>query len=92
VLPDYQGIGIGGRFARAVALHHRGQGYRVNLATSHPAMIAALRHDPAWKCINVKKQGGLPHGNFGRRRAGSGRPVVGFEFLGEDEGQPAAGR
>ena len=38
-LPDYQGIGIGMRTIAAVAELHRVEGHRINVTSSHPALI-----------------------------------------------------
>ena len=38
-LPDYQGIGIGMRAVAAVAELHRAEGHRINVTSSHPALI-----------------------------------------------------
>ena len=43
VLPDYQGIGVGRRMLDAVAGLYTRDGGRMNITTSHPAMIASMR-------------------------------------------------
>ena len=48
VLPDYQGIGIGMQFVNTIAKHYSEAGWRVNLATTTPAMVGALRKSAAW--------------------------------------------
>lgn len=48
VLPDYQGIGIGTRFIKEVAKIVEAEGYELNLTTTTPALVGALRHDPEW--------------------------------------------
>ncbi|QDU97519.1 GNAT family N-acetyltransferase [Lignipirellula cremea] len=70
VRPDYQGIGVGGRMLDAVAEMYRRQQKRMNITTSHPAMIASLRRSPRWKAVGFK-----PLGN--RRTRGTRRPDVG---------------
>ena len=83
-LPDYQGIGIGTAVAEAVAELHLAQGHRMNVTTSHPAMIAHCRRSPKWKCIGVKKTGSQRSKQFIENyRSSLGRAVVSFEFLGE---------
>jgi GNAT superfamily N-acetyltransferase len=78
-LPDYQGIGIGMALTEAVAEIHRGEGHRVNLTASHPAMLAHLRRSPRWRAIGVKKTGSKRSGAY----CGSpGRAVASFEFQG----------
>jgi GNAT superfamily N-acetyltransferase len=78
-LPDYQGIGIGMALTESVAELHRGEGHRVNLTASHPAMLAHLRRSPRWRAIGVKKTGSKRSGAY----CGSpGRAVASFEFQG----------
>ena len=48
VLPDYQGIGIGARFIKEVAKIVSKRGYEVNLTTTTPALVGALRKDSEW--------------------------------------------
>jgi GNAT superfamily N-acetyltransferase len=79
-LPDYQGIGVGMRVTEAVADLHRGDGLRVNLTASHPAVIAHCRRSPRWRAIQVRKTGSKGWGNY---RGSVGRAVVSFEFMGD---------
>ena len=58
VLPDYQGIGIGGHFLQAVAMHLTGMGFGVTLTTSHPAMLSALERSGRWKVQQRYRRGG----------------------------------
>ena len=48
VLPDYQGIGIGTKFIKAVAAMVTKRGYEVNLTTTTPSLVGALKRDPCW--------------------------------------------
>lgn len=48
VLPDYQGIGIGTAFIKAVADIVNAEGYELNLTTTTPALVGALRKDKSW--------------------------------------------
>lgn len=48
VLPDYQGIGIGTRFIKAVAKIVKEEGFELNLTTTTPALVGALKRDPEW--------------------------------------------
>ena len=86
VLPEYQGIGIGGRVLRACCELIRSQGRRATITTSHPAMIAHLRSSPDWQIRAVKPHGGnrsgIPSANY---RSSAGRPVVSAEFVGQRE-------
>ena len=48
VLPDYQGIGIGTTFIKEVAKIVTQKGYEVNLTTTTPALVGALRKSNNW--------------------------------------------
>ncbi len=48
VLPDYQGIGIGTRFIREIARIVSQRGYELNLTTTTPSLVGALRRDRNW--------------------------------------------
>ena len=48
VLPDYQGIGIGTTFIKEIAKIISERGYELNLTTTTPALVGALRKDPEW--------------------------------------------
>jgi GNAT superfamily N-acetyltransferase len=86
-LPDYQGIGIGMRSVAAVAELHRAEGLRINVTSSHPALIRHCRHSPLWKAVNVKKSGGSSRRSnvaFPDYRSAAGRAVVSFEYVGSE--------
>ena len=82
VLPEYQGVGIGGRVLRACCELIRQQGRRATITTSHPAMIAHLASSSDWQIRAVKPLGGnrsgIPSANY---RSSTGRPVVSAEFV-----------
>jgi hypothetical protein len=85
-LPDYQGIGIGMRAVAAVASLHRVEGLRINVTSSHPALIRHCRRSAAWRVVNVKKFGGSSRRGttkFPAYRSAAGRAVVSFEYVGE---------
>lgn len=48
VLPDYQGVGIGTAFIAAVGEVIAARGYELNLTTTTPALVGALRRSPRW--------------------------------------------
>jgi GNAT superfamily N-acetyltransferase len=83
-LPDYQGMGIGMRVVAAIAQLHRDEGLRINVTSSHPALIRHCRRSSEWKTVNVKKFGSAPRGSsrFPRYRSSAGRSVVSFEYVG----------
>ncbi|MBN2580896.1 MAG: hypothetical protein JXB10_18060 [Pirellulales bacterium] len=81
-LPDYQGIGIGMTVAEAVAEIVRGEGCRLNITASHPAVIAHCRRSPKWRAVSVKKTGSRGKGKFmPNYRSSAGRAVVSFEYI-----------
>jgi GNAT superfamily N-acetyltransferase len=84
-LPDYQGMGIGMRVVAAVAALHRAEGLRINVTSSHPALIRHCRRSCEWKAVNVKTSGASPASSkrFPAYRSSAGRAVVSFEFVGE---------
>jgi GNAT superfamily N-acetyltransferase len=82
-LPDYQGVGIGMRVAEAVCDLHRGNGQRINITASHPAVIAHCRRSPLWRTARILKTGSGDTSRFIRNyRSSAGRSVVSFEYLG----------
>ncbi len=82
-LPDYQGIGIGMRAVAAVAELHRAEGLRINVTSSHPALIRHCQRSPLWRAVNVKKSGGQrTSAAFPTYRSAAGRAVVSFEYVG----------
>ncbi|HEX5471557.1 MAG TPA: hypothetical protein VFW73_06705, partial [Lacipirellulaceae bacterium] len=86
-LPDYQGIGIGMRAVAAVAELHRAEGHRINVTSSHPALIRHCQRSPNWKTVNIKKSGGSSQRNsrFPTYRSAAGRAVVSFEYIGAQQ-------
>ena len=83
-LPDYQGMGIGMRVVAAVASLHRAEGLRINVTSSHPALIRHCQRSADWKTVNVKKFGASPRGSarFPGYHSSAGRAVVSFEYIG----------
>lgn len=84
VLPDFQGIGIGGAFCRTLGELAQAAGKRLNITTSHPGMIAHLRHSSTWHVTRVVR-GGSRWGKFARRKnirlTSRGRNVVSATFV-----------
>ena len=54
-LPDFQGIGIGMRAVAAVAELHRAEGHRVNVTSSHPALVRHCERSPLWRLAGIRK-------------------------------------
>lgn len=50
-LPDFQGVGIGNAMSAYVAAVCKGNGYRYQSQTSHPAMIRARAQSRLWRMI-----------------------------------------
>ena len=48
MLPDYQGIGIGTRFIKAIAKDITKRGFELNLTTTTPSLVHALKKDSEW--------------------------------------------
>lgn len=48
VLPDFQGVGIGTAFINAVGEIVAQDGFELNLTTTTPALVGALRRSPRW--------------------------------------------
>jgi GNAT superfamily N-acetyltransferase len=84
-LPDYQGMGIGMKVVAAVAALHRAEGLRINVTSSHPALIRHCRQSPLWRTVNVRKAGSTSRkqSRFKHYRGATGRAVVSFEYVGE---------
>jgi hypothetical protein len=83
-LPDFQGIGIGMRATAAVAELHRALGHRMNITSSHPAVVRHCERSPVWRLVNVRKSGRARTSVvFPRYRSVTGRTVVSFEYVGE---------
>lgn len=82
-LPDYQGLGVGMKFAEAVAELHRAEGKRLNITASHPAVIGHCRNSPRWKAVAFRRGGRRRGPEFVKDyRAAEGRAVASFEFVG----------
>lgn len=89
VMPDYQGLGIGGRLSDAVASLYRARGCRYRASAAHPALIAYWRKSPLWRIVGMARGG--RHQHHGLRRARSavsyGRSIVTVEYVGDGEAE-----
>lgn len=81
VLPDYQGLGIGGRFDEWLGEYLYQHGYRNVVA--HPAMIATYRRSPRWREMSSVPRSSRSASAALRRRhyVGSGRGTHSFEYV-----------
>lgn len=59
VLPDWQGLGIGGRFEDWLGQYLAERGYRYRSAVAHPAMKHIHRKSPRWR--EIKHPGGMAY-------------------------------
>jgi len=57
VLPDYQGLGIGGRLDDWLGQHLFEKGYRYHNVVSHPAMIRYYSASPRWRSASPRRTG-----------------------------------
>lgn len=86
VLPDYQGVGIGVRFIDAVAGIVTGEGHNLNLTTTTPALVAALKRSPRWALVRkgVVKMGDLKNRVDPKKKLGKAsseqRPTFSFNY------------
>lgn len=58
VKPDYQGIGLGGRFMSEIAKKYKADGYRISLVTSSPSFIHGLSNSNNW--VMTRKPSRVP--------------------------------
>jgi GNAT superfamily N-acetyltransferase len=89
VLPDYQGVGIGVRFINAVSGIIAGEGFNVNLTTTTPALVGALKRSQDWSLVRkgVVKMGDLKQRPYAAaKRLGKAestmRPTFSFNYRG----------
>lgn len=61
VLPDYQGIGIGTAFENYTSQYYANKGWNVNVLTTTPSLVNALRNSKKWNLIR-----------FGRNKSSMG--------------------
>lgn len=76
ILPDYQGVGIGGRFLEALAELYVGNGRRFSITASHPSILRHCERSSKWRCTSIKKSGSKTR-NY---QSSAGRAVVSFEY------------
>ncbi|MGC8539249.1 MAG: GNAT family N-acetyltransferase [Phycisphaerae bacterium] len=86
VLPDYQGIGVGGKFRDAVAeiAAHQIGCQRLSLISSHPAMIRSCQAGAKWKLKAVTysdSKAGLKQPSCGSEPAHA-RRICSFQYCG----------
>lgn len=55
VLPDWQGLGVGGRLDDWLGQHLYEQGFRYRNTIAHPAMIAYYGRSPRWRDVSSNR-------------------------------------
>lgn len=71
VLPDYQGLGIGGRLDDWLGQHLHEQGLRYRNVVAHPAMVNYYARSPRWRLTHQPK-GQVQTGKRTTQRKGQG--------------------
>lgn len=81
-LPDFQGLGIGGRLLDRVAQAECEEGFRVRITTSHPALVRILDRAPNWRSFGRRFVADPPR-QIGHcpLRTSRGRMTATFEYL-----------
>jgi GNAT superfamily N-acetyltransferase len=81
VLPDYQGIGIGGKLFDHVARLYHERGHRVFARFSHPALVALLDKNKDWRLNQNVSRAARHAGGVGLAGSGSHRRLTtGWEY------------
>lgn len=81
VLPDYQGIGIGGRFIDAVGEIYKRQGIVVRAKGAHQSIIRHFSNSPKW-CCRTTGYGGVFDRKLSKTSTAN-RYMCGFKYIGE---------
>ncbi|GHT22359.1 hypothetical protein FACS189419_04790 [Planctomycetales bacterium] len=92
VLPDYQGIGIGGRFLDAMGSIEKKDGLSLSIVASHPSILNHCKRSPLWRCREVAKSGFVKQTSKSKafsdkvvrynRTVSIGRAVASFRYTG----------
>jgi GNAT superfamily N-acetyltransferase len=90
-LPDFQGIGIGMRAVAAVAELHRAEGHRMNVTSSHPALVRHCERSPLWRLVGIRKWDRPRRSALFPNYRATGRTVVSFEYCGRGKGEGGGG-
>ena len=81
-LPDFQGVGIGGRFLDAVAAIEYANGHTLRIRASHPSVINHCKRSVRWKCKSYEGARFRKHTTVVAKTS-SGRCVASFEYVPE---------
>ena len=80
VLPDYQGIGIGGKLLDFIAERYKKSGYRFNITTSTPAIISIFKNNPFWKCKRIGRNPKISKSGFKNNSVSFKRLTTSWEY------------
>lgn len=86
-LPDFQGAGIGSRFAEFVASLYRRMGKAYFSTSGHPAVIAHRQRSPLWTMLRAPSLASPPGGTTKVTRLSCERITAGFEYVGPPASQ-----
>jgi GNAT superfamily N-acetyltransferase len=82
-LPDFQGIGVGMRAVGAIAELHRAEGHRINVTSSHPALVRHCERSPLWRLVGLRKWDRARRSKTFPKYRAMRRTVVSFEYVGK---------
>jgi GNAT superfamily N-acetyltransferase len=82
ILPDYQGIGIGGILLNHIADIYKKDKWRFSIVTSAPSLIYSLKNSNEWICRHFGRMvasTGVIHGNANKSNNSKDRITASFE-------------
>jgi len=82
ILPDYQGIGVGGILLNHIADIYKKDKWRFNIVTSAPSLIYSLKNSNEWICRHFGRMvasTGVIHGNANKSNNSKDRITASFE-------------
>lgn len=82
-LPDFQGVGVGNKFAELIGSIFRATGQKYSTTTSHPAMIHHRAKSKLWHMHRKPSRVAVAHGGLpSKHKDSSRRRTAGFRFVG----------
>lgn len=95
--PDFQGVGIANAVGDRLAAMWAGLGYRVFIASGHPAVVRSLAHAKEWRMTRAPSRTNLDSSRRGREKhlrgtRASSRLTASFEYHGASLGRREAER
>jgi len=88
-LPDYQGVGIGGRFLDTLCELYRSQGKRITIVGSHPSILSHCKRSPLWMGRAIDHAGTVIRDKNKPAMTVRKRTTASFEYVGD--GNPKFG-